>query len=136
MAGLNIFKNFATDEKVEENGKEIQIGDTSFITVAREGNKRYQRMFTKLYEASQFVLKQKNDAAEVRAVEITIEVMAHTILLGWRGMDAPDDSPDMPYSIENAKLLLAVKDFRKMVDGYSKDFANFKAAEEVETAKN
>lgn len=131
---FDVMKNFGSNKEAEENGKEVQIGEGAFITIARSGNSKYNAMLAKAYEASKYVLAQKNKDSESRAETIMIDVMAKTVLLGWRGIEL--DGETLDYSVENAKRLLEIKDFRNMVSKQADDFSNFKLAAEEETAKN
>lgn len=131
---LDIFAQFATDESKEEAGVWVEIGEDAEILVARAGNKKYGKMIAKEYEKHKKLLDLKNDASEAKSEEIMIEVLAKTILLGWKNISFKGE--DLPYSLENAKMLLAVKDFRKLVAGYADDTEQYKAQVEEEVAGN
>jgi len=60
-----------------------------------------------------------------------IDVMAETILLGWSGVSFK--GVDMPYTLDNAKTLLAVKDFRKHVAGLADQMDAYKVKAEIAT---
>lgn len=132
---FDVLQTFGTDRKLEEEGKEIQIGEDVFVTVARSGNRKYNTLLSKKYEESQYVLKQKNEAAEERSETIIVETMARTILLGWRGPMALAGEL-LPYSVANAEKLLRVKDFRVLIGKLSEDMGNFKREMLEDTAKN
>lgn len=127
---FDIFEAFATDENLENNGTTFPVGKGSTLVVARAGNKRYARAITKAVEARKAELEGDDDAASAVSDEIMIDVMANTILLGWTGLSFKGQ--DMgAYSVEKAKSLLAVKDFRKHVAGLSDTMAAFKVKAEV-----
>jgi transposase-like protein len=130
---MDIFDQFAANTDIEENGLEVEIGINTFITVARSGNKKYTRILTKLYETHRHELDQKGPDAEYRADQITIETMAKAVLLGWRGITFKGQP--MEYSLENARTLLAVKDFRLLVNKHADNFQNFRAVKEEEDVK-
>lgn len=131
---LDIFAQFATDETKEEDGVWVELSDDAAILVARSGNKKYSKMIAREYEKNKKILDGKNDVADAKSEEIMIEVLAKTILLGWRNIQFKGE--ELPYSLENAKMLLKVKDFRKLVGGYADDSSAFKMLAEEEVVKN
>ena len=131
---LDIFAQFATDETKEEDGIWVDIGDDSEILVARAGNKKYGKMISKEYEKHKKLLDLKNEASEKKSEEVMIDVLAKTILLGWKNIMFKGE--ELPYSLDNAKMLLAVKDFRKLVAQYADDTEQYKVAVQEEVAKN
>lgn len=133
--GLNIYKTFAANSDKEESGVEVEIGKDAYITVARSGNKKYSRMLTKAFESNKYTLDRKDAAADAKAEAIIIDIMAKTILLGWRGLLDQDDK-DMPYTFEKAKEMLAIKDFRMLVSKQSEDFSRFRQVTEEADSKN
>lgn len=125
---MDVFKLYATDEAKEKTGVWKGLGGKSKILIARSGNRDYARLFSKLVEQSTDALSTKDDAADAEADKIVIEVIAKTILLGWEGMEY--DGAPIEYSFENAKKLLALKDFRKLVMKHADDIENFLLAKE------
>lgn len=147
---MDIFNAFAANKDVEENGKEVEIGKNTFITVARSGNTMYSRLLSKLFEAHKHELDIKGPDAEFRSEQIMLEVLSKTILLGWRtvipsadGDKSKDVSSDivsfkgevLPFSVANARRALEVKDFRTLVTKQSELFQNFRAVNEEEDVK-
>ena len=126
---LDIFAKYATDESLEANGTWREIGGGAELLVARAGNKAYSKLLTKLVENSRKVLDLNDDVADAKSDEIMVAVMANTVLLDWKGISFKGE--DLPYSVENAKKLLAIKDFRKVVSGFSEDLSAFRAKEEA-----
>lgn len=130
---LDIFAQFATDESLENNGTWFPIGDDSRVLVARSDNRAYAKMLTKLVEQGRKTLDLGGEVADKKSDEIMIEVMANTILLGWESLSFKGE--DLEYSVENAKTLLSVKDFRKLIAQFADDTAAFKMKAEVEQGK-
>lgn len=92
------------------------------------------------FAAHEFTLKAKGskeekDAAEACAEKLTVEVMAKSILLGWSG-NVRYKGAILPYSVDNAIMLLQLKDFRAKVEKLSGDFQNYRLVSEEEDAKN
>lgn len=130
---LDIFAQFATDEALEENGTWFDIGGDARILVARSGNRKYGKLLTKEVERARKVLDLNDEVADKRSEEIMVGVIAETILLGWEGVKFK--GKDIEYSVENAKQLLAIKDFRKLVAQYSDDVSAYKLKEAEEQGK-
>lgn len=145
---FDIFSQFATDPKLELEGRWTTIGPAATnhpdgtpdadtapqVLVARSGNKRHGRIVSKLYDANRQLLDQKTDAANAKGEEITVESMAKAILLDWKNLAYQGEI--LPYSYENAKKLLAVKDFRALINKHAEAFAEYKLDQEVEDEKN
>lgn len=130
---LDIFKAFATNSASENNGAAVKFSDTTF-TIARAGNPKYSRLLASLVEKHQKELNLKDAAADALSDKILIDVLAETILLGWDELEYK--GKPLPYSVENAKLILSHKDFRKEVSRMSDDIDNFRAKLEDEQVKN
>lgn len=127
---LDIFAKYATDESLENNGTWREIGGGAELLVARAGNKAYAKLLTKLVEQNRKVLDLGDDVADAKSDEIMVEVLAKTVLLGWKGVQFK--GKDLEHSFDNAKMLLKIKDFRRVVVGLSEEIDFFRAKEEAE----
>ena len=125
---MDVFRQFATNEDQENTGVWREMGGDAKLLIARSGNRAYGRMITKLYEQHQQALEIKGDSAEALSDKIMIEVIAKTILLGWEGVEYK--GKPLEYNLENAQLLLAVKDFRRHVTKLSEDIDQYRVKEE------
>lgn len=133
---IDLFKEYATDERAEEDGTEIPNGEQVYL-IARSNNRNYAKMLTKLVNKHQRVLDQKDKAADQKSDEIMIEVIANTILKGWKHpMVVERGGEPVPYSIENAKKALKLKDFRTDVMKMADDREAFRLKELEEQEKN
>ena len=130
---LDIFAKFATNEASEDAGVWVPFGDAKFL-VARSGNRAYSKKLSADFSKNQMLLEAKDDTADKVSEGIMIGVFAETILLGWEGVSYK--SAPMPYSKENAKILLAHKDFRRQVGVWADDINLYKSKEEAEQEKN
>ena len=130
---MDIFQQYATNETTEVEGSWQDVGDARFL-VARSGNRKYIKKLIKLAERNKKTLDRKDDEADKLSDSIMIDVLAETILLGWEGVSFK--GAPMLYSVENAKILLAVKDFRKIIGELSDDFESYKADKEEAEVKN
>lgn len=130
---MDIFSTYAVDETKEQSGTWMEVGDAKFL-VARAGNKNYVKMLGKEVEKNQKALDRKDDAADALSDKIMIDVLASTILLGWENVSFKGET--LEYSKENAKMLLALKEFRREIMKLADDFNAFKLAKEAEEVKN
>lgn len=130
---MDIFNTYATDETAEKDGVWVEIGDAKFL-VARSGNPKYSKKLSKLYERNRKLLEAKDDNADRLSEELMTTVLAETILLGWEGVKFKGEN--LAYSTENAKMVLAFKDFRKQIVQAADDFEAYKVKQEEEQEKN
>lgn len=133
---MDIFNQFAADPNKELEGVWVPLDATTRIKVARSGNKRHSRIITQLYEANKGTLDLKNDAADAKNEEITIEAMAKGVLLGWEGVSYAGRDLADGWNYDDAKALLGVKDFRELVYKHASDFQKFRAVQDEAAAKN
>lgn len=131
---LDVFLEYAVDEAKEVDGVWKDLTATAKVLVARAGNKKYARLLSSEVEKNQRALDLKTEAAEALSDRIMIDVLAQTVLLGWEGIKFKGQ--DLPYSRDNAKMLLAVKDFRGVISRLAADFANYRVAQEEALGKN
>lgn len=139
---FDIFDTFATDENLENNGAIFPLGKDSSLLIARAGNRKYSRAITKSVENRKVELDMAgadasdadNDAAAAVSDEIMVDVMARTILLGWTNLTFKKVEMG-EYTVEKAKKLLAIKDFRKYVATFSDQMEAYKLKEEAEAGK-
>ena len=127
---IDLFNEFATDTAAEEKGVWCPYAEGVEFLIARSTNKHYQRALTKAYEKNKRVLDGKGDASENMSEEIMIGVTARTILLGWKGVVWKGE--ELEYSLENARMLLAVRDFRRWVMARAEDVDSYKVAKDEE----
>lgn len=127
---LDIFKEFATIEKLEVEGVWKELGEAKF-KVGRSRNDAYMALYVKLENEHKEVLLAGGEEALKLREEIMYQVIATTVLLGWQNVAFQGKA--MPYSVENAIKLLRVKDFFRVVSAWSNDITNYQnEVEEVE----
>lgn len=131
---LDIFKQYATDDMKENDGVWTDIGGGAKLLIARAGNRAYSKLLTSLVEKNQRVLDSKTDAAGALSDQIMIDVAAQTILLDWESIEFKGEK--QAYTVDNAKKLLGVKDFRKLVGKLADDVEAYRVADEDAVAKN
>jgi hypothetical protein len=127
---FDVYANYATDEEAEVKGRWFPIGKNARVKVARVGNDNYNAEFRKLVEDKQLDLSEGGPAAEQLASDILLTVQAKTVLVDWEGLGF--QGKPVPYSVDSAKSLLAVKDFRKRILAIAESFDNFRVKQETQ----
>ena len=131
---MDILKEYKTDEKLEVDGKEFDFGDGCWCIIARRGNPEYIKTMRRLMKPYKRQLRADRVPDEVQE-RISIEVIANTILKGWRGMK--ENGVDVPYNLKNCiRLLTEYKDFREQVSEISDEMEHYKIAEDEEAEGN
>lgn len=125
----DIFEHYATDEKAELEGVWRPMG-TGQVKVARANNNNYIELLNKLIEEHGQALDGNSPAAIELNKKVMIRVFAETILLDWK--DLGYKGKPLPYSLDNAKMLLQHADFRNKVSALSNEFSAYKAKQEEE----
>lgn len=121
---MDILATFQTDEALEIEGKWFPMSKTAKVRVARASNDRFNSLLRTKLEEAQIDLSLKDPETEKLANAILVDVMAETVLLGWEGFT--EKGLTVPYSKSKAAEYLAVKDFRKRVQGFSDNFEAFR----------
>lgn len=132
---LDLFQEFATDTKAEDEGVWEPYSDEVSFLIGRTHNKRYDATITSLVAKHKRQLDAKTDASRAKSEELMIETMAKTILLDWKGDFNFQGQLMGPYTVDKAKKLLAVKDFRAWVSNIADDMERFKVASKEEDAE-
>lgn len=127
---MDIFQTFATDEIAESAGRVFPLDKTTSVTVARTGNPNYVKALRRRMEESQVDITDTSDANEALVGGMIIDAMAEGILLGWSGVQYKGQ--DLPYSKDNARMLLQIKDFRERISGIAGKHESFRVKEAVE----
>jgi len=132
---IDLFNDFATnDQKVTGGVWCPYAGDVEFL-IAKHLNKNFSKVVQPLYKRNQRLIESNTEAGDAKVREITIEAMAKTVLLGWKG-PVVFQGQSLDYSVENAKKLLALEGFYKWVEAQSKEEALYKQVQDEEDEKN
>jgi len=133
---MDLFKTFATDEKLEIEGRWVPFNDKTSFKIARAYNKHFARMFQREFKANKLAIEAKGDMAESIADDVMCRVMSKTVLLDWKGPVSINNEDLSKYSQENAFKALKLKEFRAWVNQHADDAAAFKIHQDEEDAKN
>lgn len=128
---VDIFADFAvTDDAVYVP----YSGNVEFL-IARADNPKFSKKLSNLYLKNKRIIDAGTDTSDAKSEEILIEAYAESVLLGWKGA-VKFKGEDLPYSKDNAKILLSVPLFREWVTAQAKDTSAYKVVQEEETVKN
>ncbi len=130
---LDIFSKYETDESAEANGVEVPLG-TAKLLIARVGNPNYTKKLTGLVERHKVALDIEGPEADALNEKLLVETIADTILLGWSGV-CDREGKEFPYSKDNARKALTMKDFRQDVMKLASDMEAYKVKAEAEAGK-
>jgi len=136
---LDIFESYATDSKLEVEGTWRKVQGGAELLIARAQNQKYVNLLAKLWRENEQLLDRKNadgtehPEATAKSEEIMIEVMANTVLLGWKNVSYKRQP--LNYSVENAAMLLKHRDFRQLVASLSSEIDAYRLQLEDEQGK-
>lgn len=102
---MGTYKQFKTNDKFEQGGVILDLGDAGKFRLARAGgtNKKYQQRLEALMRPHRRALNAgtlSNDVAE----SVLLEVIVDSVVLGWEGVTGPDGK-ELPFTKDNAKKL-------------------------------
>lgn len=131
---MDIKKAYATDREKEKNGTWEDFGDGLKVLIARLGNPNYIRKFREVSKPFRKAIKRETFPEE-KAEKIFIETMAHTIVLGWEGLEI--DGKPVEYSVANAiQILTDYPDFKEQINEVASTMETFKLVADEEAEKN
>lgn len=127
---MDIFELFATDSKLETEGRWVNLGKAAKVLVARAGNDKFNARMKHLLKKNGVDL-QDNSRENLDLVEkLFLDATAEAVLLGWEGLTYQKEP--LAYSKENALKLLAVKDFRNKIVKLSEEMSGYLVADQEE----
>jgi hypothetical protein len=130
---MDIYATYATDENAEINGVWQKLGDAELL-IARANNPRYARALTTQAEKHQAELDKGDEDADALSNKLLVDVFAETLLLGWKNVSYNGES--LPYTPENARKVLAHKDFRREVARLAESIDAYRIKTEEAQVKN
>ncbi len=144
---LDMFDEFATDLALENNGAWVTFKNGTAFKIARANNDAYAEAISKAMDENREALLAGNDAAKALSEKLMNEVIAATLLKGWKttqtidGVETTADAvkykgAEVAYSKEVAVQMLGHRDFREWVKRQSEHRDYFKAILIAEASKN
>ena len=131
---MDIFTTFATDAKLEVEGRWCQLSSDAKVLVARAGNPNFVDLMRKTLKRHAVNLDIKTKENNELVERLVQEVMADTILLDWEGLSFKGEP--LKYSRENARKLLAIKDFRTKINELAEEGSAFLISEVTEQGED
>lgn len=129
---MDFAKSFGTDKTAEEKGVRIDLTATSYVVVARIGNRRFKERYRELPQGVRMRLESGDLDEHNEGDLLTCEILADTILLDWGGFT--ENGKEVPYSKEAARdMLLKYPDFRSMIWRNADDRKTFAKKMEAES---
>jgi hypothetical protein len=131
---MDLFEQFAIDEKKEIEGVWVPSGKGSQVLVARYPNKKFEAAFDRMskpYQGGRRGASLPEDVGE----KIFLRAFAEHVLLGWEGIT--DEGKPVTYSPREAERLLKKYPlFREQVQGYAEKVDLFKKEDAAEVLGN
>jgi len=123
---MDINKSFGFDHQLAENGTWHDLPDGGRAKVAKLGNSHYKAEIVRLQKPVLAILRSTKIDNRELIDSITIKAMARAILNDWSNISI--DSEEIPYSYENAVLLLTdYPVFLETISELAIDLSNFQA---------
>lgn len=120
---MDLRKQFAVDATLEREGVWVDMGEGAAIRIARLNSEQYRRALRRRLEPHKVRLR-LNKVPEELLERLTVETLAETVLIDWRGIE--DGGEPLTYSREAAERLLTdLPEFREFVVAQAGDLALF-----------
>lgn len=130
------FKRFGVDKQKEVEGVWFPLDKNARILIARRNNPKYQEYIREHLSHLRVIGAQRVNSNDDDLVDsVVLDAYARTIILDWEGFTV-DGGKSYPYSIENARELLEIADFREVVFALSQDLSAFQSEVEEEDLGN
>jgi len=131
---MQLKSRYDYDRKLAEEGKKIDLGEGSYIILAKFGNKRFMELFRKL--TMQYAGGKRVDLIDDKTKEdIYLQCMCETVVLDWNKIF--DGDTEVAYSPENVKEVFEkYPEFHNDVLEMAKDIATFQQAQNEEDLGN
>lgn len=131
---MDLYKQFQTDEKAEEEGVWIPLSSSARLKIARLTNPKYQAALKRLSKPYIKPGMRMRDLDDEVYEDITRQAVAEAILLDWEGIEK--DGQPLPYSKQEALAAIKMKDFYELVITASGNMETFRVARLAELEKN
>lgn len=132
---MDLKKQFETDEKLEENGVWISLGQGAEVLVARFGNKKHRDALERHRTPHKALIASGRQLPAEIADQILLHAAVDAILLDWRGIT--ENGEPVPFSKQKAlEYLRDLKDFRAQIDFVSGQMETFRRHAMEEDAGN
>lgn len=124
-----------TDLTREVEGVWVPLDENASVLVARFNNKKHAAAIERLRAPYRAQISTGRGISDEVSNKIALESMLEAILLDWKGI-LGDDGKELPFTKENARVALEIKDFRDIIAGIALQREIFRKAEVEEAVKN
>lgn len=124
----NIHAIFSTDKNLEEDGAWVEVSGFYGLKIkvrrmrSEKAIKAYERIIIEMFGEGK--LRKPTDINADQSLEIIKRQLAEAVLIDWKNLRDTETGDEIEYSIETAKELMEIGDFREFV---------FQAASERDT---
>lgn len=124
----NIHAIFSTDKNLEEDGAWVEVSGFYGLKIkvrrmrSEKAIKAYERIIIEMFGEGK--LRKPTDINADQSLEIIKRQLAEAVLIDWTNLRDTETGDEIEYSIETAKELMEIGDFREFV---------FQAASERDT---
>lgn len=136
----NLHNIFATQKPLEEDGAWVDVNELLGLRIkVRRINsdyvvKAYERILRE--EFSDGRMRKPSDFDPVVMERVIVRQYAEAVLVSWENLCDLDTGEEIPYSLETAKELLEMKDFREFVAQAAEERATFREQADKDSEGN
>lgn len=115
----NIHAIFATDKKLEEDGAWVEVNGFYGLKIkvrrlrADASIKAYERIVRETFGEGK--LRTPKDITPEQSLDILKQQLAEAVLIDWQNLRDAETGEEIPYSVEVARELMDIADFREFV---------------------
>lgn len=130
---MDVYKRFATDAVLVEEGAWFDIGDGARLRIARAGNRRFREQLRVLADGRERRMA-RGLLSEDEALDIYVAALARAVLVDWEGMTEHGEA--LAYAPEKAEALLReMPALRNLVEDCAGDIEAFRPQQSGEPAE-
>lgn len=135
---FDINENYGFNKDLADDGAKMILDPDGkeYFVVRRTPNPEYRRLLSQKYRRHERLVKKKSKDADALAEKLMAEVVAATVLIGWKGVGQAGKS--IPYSEKAAlDLLMKFPELKTDIIEFSGDLSNYQNEEDfVEIKKS
>lgn len=133
---VNLFEMFSTDKESEEDGRWIELGETTKIKVRAMGSKAVTDLRDILMRPYQAILRAGAKIPDDKNEEVGLRVISGAVIADWQGVNNAE-GVEVPYSESEAYAICkAIPKFANMVAQVSMDAQMYRDDLREDAAKN
>lgn len=131
---MDLKKAYATDRVKELEGVKMELGEGSWIKIARRNNPVYEKAWTDLSKPYAGQIR-RGTLGDKAMTELLIKAMARGMVTGWKNIEY--DGKKLAFNEKNVIMVLTeLPDLREEVLAFSDNLENYKAMLDEDSEKN